>query len=44
MSGLDPLLAEYLPILMFLGIATGMALMAVLAYSTCAFIWWRSSS
>jgi len=31
MPGLEPLLAEYLPILMFLGIATGMAAMAVIA-------------
>ena len=31
MPGLEPLLVEYLPILMFLGIATAMAAMAVIA-------------
>jgi NADH-quinone oxidoreductase subunit A len=31
MPGLEPLLAEYLPILMFLGIATGMAAMTMIA-------------
>lgn len=31
MPGLEPLLVEYLPILMFLGIATVMAAMAVIA-------------
>ncbi len=31
MPGLEPLLAEYLPILMFLGLATGVAAAAVIA-------------
>ena len=31
MPGLEPLLAEYLPILMFLGIALGVATAAVVA-------------